>query len=481
MSKRKKLVIGVGCACVAALLAVGGMKIADVRASIRGAELLAEADGYRDLGLWYAAKPIYGEVMNNYPRNGYGASAKMGLAKCLEVTAPYDAIALYEQVAQACAGTETEADAKLAIACVLKIMNVNEALAQFEAMKTAYAGTEIAQRAHLGIAECLEAKGLFYQARAKYQEVADAYPDTAVAAESLYKLAECMYKPGVWKNPPPEQKPVLEKVLASEHASPSVKAEAKWLLALFYQNRKNVDEAEKVFRELVVEFPNTDRGLREFGTLAGMAMADNGIEACRELLQELATESAGTEIESAANDLLGLLEVPDMWSDTKEVPARILGVRANFYRKFNAELAVRAIRALVERYPDFLYAPDGLEALSEHLWRIGEYGQAVQELVRFEELYPGVSTAPDLLRFMALSYSRAGDDEMCVETLKRVIEKYPGSNMAAVAQYGIGRMYEKRLNDIAAARAAYEQTIATYPGTDQAQYASESLTEIGAG
>jgi len=199
MSKRKKLVIGVGCACVAALLAVGGMKIADVRASIRGAGLLAEADSYRDLGLWYAAKPVYADVIQNYPRNGYGASAKMGLAKCLEVTAPYDAIALYEQVAQTCAGTDTEAHAKLAIAGVLKVMNVNEALGHFEAMKTAYSAAEIAQRAHLGIAECLEAKGLFYQARAKYQEVADAYPDTALAAESLYKLAECMYKPGVWR------------------------------------------------------------------------------------------------------------------------------------------------------------------------------------------------------------------------------------------------------------------------------------------
>ena len=107
-----------------------------------------------------------------------------------------------------------------------------------------------------------------------------------------------------------------------------------------------MDQAKKAFRELVIEFPNTDRALRESGTLAGMVMADNGIEACRELLQELATECAGTEIEEPANDLLGLLDLPDMWADTKDVAARIVGVRANFYRKFNPDLAVRGICAL---------------------------------------------------------------------------------------------------------------------------------------
>ena len=478
MSKRKKIVISAVCICVVAAVAGWGMKIAQVRASIRASELLAEGDAYRELGLWYAAKPAYSDIIQAYPRNGQAVDAKLGLAECLEVTAPEEAIALYEDVAQTCAGTELEGQARLGTARVLKIMDVNEALRRYEEIKTAYPDTEIAQRADLGIVECYEAKGFFREAREKYQEVASRYPDTAVAAEALYKLAVCMYKPGVWKNPPAEQKPILEKLLASEQTPLWVRVEAKWLLALYHLNTGKTEEAKELFRQLVVEFPNGDRGIQELGTLAGLEMANGDMEAGRAVLEEIASECAGTNAGEAASDLLGLFDQPDMWADPTGVPARQLGARASFYWCVNPELAERAFRSIIEQYPDFRHGPIVLFTLGEHFFRQKDYEAAAAEFELMGELYPGSPDTLDGLRGVGLSHGRMENWDGVIAAYNNIIGNYPGSYTAALAQRGIGRIYEVALGDIENAITAYQEVVATYSGTRPARDAEDALSML---
>jgi TolA-binding protein len=203
------------------------------------------------------------------------------------------------------------------------------------------------------------------------------------------------------------------------------------------------------------------------------------VEAGRAALEEIALECAGTEVGESANDLLGLLDQPEMWSDPKDIPPRLLGSRASFYWSVDRELAARAFCAIIDQYPDFRYGPIILFTLGEHFFRQQDYEAAAAEFALMGELYPGSPDTLDGLRGVGLSHGKMENWDEQIAAYKELIARYPGSNTAAVAQRGIGRIYEVALGDVENARAAYEKVLVTYPGTRPACDAQMALAVLG--
>jgi tetratricopeptide (TPR) repeat protein len=100
---------------------------------------------------------------------------------------------------------------------------------------------------------------------------------------------------------------------------------------------------------------------------------------------------------------------------------------------------------------------------------------SIEQFEEILEKYPNSSWADDSLFEIAHAYDSLGEYERSVAGYRRLAERYPESELAPLALYLVGRIYEKKLGAPEEARAIYRELLRRYPGTYPAGMAEGRL------
>lgn len=118
--------------------------------------------------------------------------------------------------------------------------------------------------------------------------------------------------------------------------------------------------------------------------------------------------------------------------------------------------------------------PDAMYATALELFRAGEHGQAVLELLDFLARYPRHALAPNAQYWIGEAYYAQRDWRQALAEFEKVLDQYGRSVKAADALLMMGRCHTN-LNEGGRAQVAWERLLQEYPASDAATRARSLL------
>ncbi|MBZ5702657.1 MAG: transglycosylase SLT domain-containing protein [Acidobacteriia bacterium] len=245
----------------------------------------------------------------------------------------------------------------------------------------------------------------------------------------------------------------LQRSLRNEYPRPALELQVKRAQA-FYDAKK--------WRETRAEFEKV--------------LAQAPREAADPLRQRAQLRIAQARVQSNASPaLVASLSLSDAETDAERLYALSQIWRT---RKDEAEM-FRAIRQLLEKYPQSRWAEEALMAEGNYYWVQLDRARAAEDYKRIAEAYPGGKNAQIAeWRIVWVAYlNRQSDAD---DRLQAFLLKYPASPYTVNALYWLGRSAERNGNP-AHARTFFDKAVSRFPQSYFGMAAAQRLAVIGPG
>ena len=247
--------------------------------------------------------------------------------------------------------------------------------------------------------------------------------------------------------------PALQRSLRQEYPRPSLELQLK--RAQSFYDAKKWREARAEFEKVLAQAPR---------------------EAADPLRQHAQLRIAEARVQSNASPaLLANLTLSDAETDAERLYALSQIWRT---RKNDAEM-FRAIRQLLEKYPQSRWAEDALMAEANYYWVQLDRVRAAEDYRRVAEAYPGGKNAQIAeWRIAWVAYLNRQSD--AVDRFQAFLLKYPSSPYTVNALYWLGRSAERNGNP-AHARSFFDKAVSRFPQSYFGMAAAQRLAVIGPG
>lgn len=262
------------------------------------------------------------------------------------------------------------------------------------------------------------------------------------------------------------------------------------------------ETADEIYNEVIKDNPKTEYSAEAYYRLAMVAQRTHrDMEKAQELFASARKENPGSDAGRAARDrekdlgklaryqkaaakgkkkgLKALFNVAEMYLFNFSEPDSALATYRRAYGiadSLDAELAPKALYAIGLIYADSLKNQDAAEKTFRQLidaYPVNPYAvNARQRLAKSLE-----EDARAEARFLEAEtlISEGAPPSGFLEVLKQLSSEHPNSPVAAKALYTIAWTYANRLENPDTARVYYQRLVDSYPQTDFAEIASESL------
>lgn len=103
--------------------------------------------------------------------------------------------------------------------------------------------------------------------------------------------------------------------------------------------------------------------------------------------------------------------------------------------------------------------------------------QAIEKFDKILRDYPDDRYNPQFLMFTGIYYRFLGMFDNAIENLQMIVDDYSYTELASIAQYIIGVIYEEDKGNTVMAKTAYDKVIADYPDSPEAASAQSRLSQ----
>jgi TolA-binding protein len=313
---------------------------------------------------------------------------------------------------------------------------------------------DAAARAQLLIAHSLVALKRYDQALSAFGDLLVRYPKSPQAVEAMYRRGEIYFHHGRALGDAASQADVLEEN-STGGGSPKGTASGHDALAA-----SHIDSAQAAYGRLIERF-----GQSAWAADAAMRIGDclaikGDLEEARAAYRRLAYGRGPEQIrEQGTYKLAELLFLEGRIEESRE-----------------------AFDELIDSYPQGFYVNDALaqtmliseglaedeEALTQYaaamlMARQRRYGPALESFGGFEQEFPDSPLLDDVLMQTAGIRGHTGRHQEALADLETLIRDHPESRLCPEALRRVGQIYEHHLQDLPAAREAYERLLSEYP------------------
>lgn len=423
-----------------AVLAAGAARPA---AALDPAEQLQFADGVFARGLWEIALKEYQTVLDQ----GGGADPEMiryRMGECARALGrAKEAAGHYEWVYNHSPDSEYHFRAGLRCAELMdQDGRLEEKIVFLTGMAAAKPPGDMAAACRYMIGAAEEKLGRRADAAASFERVVKESPGSAFVSYAALALGGLRDREGGDNAAAVEG---LYMMAATNPATARVGAEAWFQLAELYFRQKQFDKSVRAYEKLAATYA-----------------ADERVPGAR-LQRAWACHNAGLFAEA----LKIAAEVADSEAAGDKRP-EWLYLKANCERQLaRNEEAVRTYAALLKKYPDSQLAESAAYERALTLYKMGQFGDAVEQGRAFT---PTDRTRKDVYWLLAESCSALKDDTGAIQYYRLLLEQYPDAPLAPDAMYRLAHLLQKKGEPVAAAE-LFGRLVERFPAHDLAAQA----------
>jgi len=280
--------------------------------------------------------------------------------------------------------------------------------------------------------------------------------------------------------------------------SPEERSDFQLLLMELYYDQRQLDEVERVAKEIVRGDFRDDRAAgffkkeRAYSVLSSAYLEQKRYKEALSIARE-GLEHFPDEGESAAmafvvgRSLYFLEDYPEAaqafrtyihkYPDHAETPSAHYHLGYCYEIIGDYDKAAESFRTIVDRFPSHTLVSDALYRSAENLYNNRAFQEALDTYLEVERRFPGTAFGEKALYSAAWTYMDLDRPEDGVATMKRLVATYPEGEYARFAQFSIGDYYYS-IKDYRAAQEAYRTVVEMFPAAEEATKATALLADL---
>jgi alpha-2-macroglobulin len=313
----------------------------------------------------------------------------------------------------------------------------------------------------LRLAECYRALSQHSQAASTLHQIIETYPKSKVIDKAHFERGEALFALSQFENARKEYR-YLEK------RSPTYAAKAIERLGDSYFANSRANKESRL-----LGLSHWKRVLSQFGQSKTISqihwkLADSYFKMGRFSESEKSYRAFLT-----AND-----------DETKKGVARFR-IAESYERRALFEQARQSFGTFLGRHPSHSLFAQAQQRIAQswvnegQVWAAAQpkpkITKAIHSWRQFLKRYPVHPSAPEVLYKIGMVLSSDKQFDQAINTWQELVLKYPHHRRASQSQYSIGLVYEKSLNNLKQAIAAYEKLAVTFPYSSEGRNARELL------
>ncbi|MDQ1256374.1 MAG: Tetratricopeptide repeat protein [Candidatus Hydrogenedentes bacterium] len=361
---------------------------------------------------------------------------------------------------------------QLAFVCLAR-NDLESAAIAFSEVATSNVDTALRTESRFRAAETYDKIGWFTAAVKEYERLQEEFPGSEFAQRAAYGYAWALYHAGKFA----EASVAAEKFIA-ENAEAPQKVGILYLRGNCLQQQKQFPEAEKVYRQIQQDFPESEFAIRSRYKLAWVLYLSGNVQEAKQQAMSFLDSRENEALLGDAAFLLGTIEASE----------------GNF------EDAYEEFRLVAEKYAASEFGPEALYKAGECLAQLGRTEEAATVFENFAKTYPEnalteqailrvgdarlssdafedavaryqkILESPDdptveenTLYRLAITYYNMKNYEASAAAFQKILDKFPASAYTAEARYRIGDHVLRDLKDPVKAIEPLEAAIAANP------------------
>jgi tetratricopeptide (TPR) repeat protein len=292
--------------------------------------------------------------------------------------------------------------------------------------------------------------GNYKRAKTLYSKILDSAEPSASYDSAALGLLSSLYKEGEFKRITDESASMLSKI-----TGPDARAQALFITGNSYFQQNMFSDAEKVYSESAVKYPDTEFGIKSRLNVCWTLYKLGRNEEC---LREVGAYLAVTK--EAADEALYIkakaLTAIGRTTEALEVYRRILDEFKDSSLKKEAlyemgwaaekagytEDSVRDFQAFAEAYPDDERSPSVLLKAAQESFKAKDYPTAEKYYDLFLEKYPEDPLRENVMYQLAGAYQEQTLYDKAISVYEDLIRDFPESKVREPAVYWTGRAYQ---------------------------------------
>jgi TolA-binding protein len=397
-------------------MAVGGCLcslLGAVRAdeSLDNQERLEFANGLYSRGMYEMAASEYRSWLRDFSKLKGQDVVNFRLADCYRRQGEKDlAVKTFRKVFDDYPTSEYRARAGYRVGELLLAGGKQEAaVAQLEAVLKTTPRPELAAAVYYALGTAQAERGKRDEAIAAFERIRKQYSNSSFQSYALLHLG------GLYAETPETMGRSVEmyELARSRATSPSVAAEALFLLGELYARRGDFKKAYRAFSTVVEKYGREAR-VHEARRRAGWAAHDAGLY------------KTALALTAATRKVVPKLEKPEAW----------LYLEANCHRRLeDYQPALAAYNKVIKAYPKSGFARAAVYEKALVYFRLGRFGDAVKTAGTVDAT---PELRQDLYWLMAESYTGLDEIHNAIRMYRRIIKECPKEKLVPEARYRIG-------------------------------------------
>jgi len=259
--------------------------------------------------------------------------------------------------------------------------------------------------------------------------------------------------------------------------------------AQIYQNDKQYQQAEQIYRQIIAQFPDSNDALEAQKQLTCLYLATNRQVEAAAAFEELTADFSGhKDIAQAVHDIayqyrrLNIQEnaneldqyVIDAWPQSDYALLGQMDIAKYYVDQGNEPTAQAAIDKLLADFSDNPLMARAVHDVAQHYRWSGKYEKANRLYQYVVTNWPNAEHALWAQADLIKSYLALGDDPNAEAAVEKLLGNFTGNPLIARAVWDTGQHY-RDLKKYPQATRLYKHVVANYPDSEHALWAQADL------
>ena len=476
------------------------------------------------------AMAVYKQIRTDHPKSEFAARAQYKIAWCLNLAGKLEEAKAEISAFLQSPDPKMVGDAAFLLGTIMvSLGDYENAYEEFRLVSEKYADSDFGAEALYKGGECLAHLGRTDEAANIFEQFAAKYPENELTEQAMLRAGDAEFFSSAFADAVEKYKKILEGA-----PDPAVEQDTLYRLAITYHNMKDYESSAATFKTLLEKYPQTPRAAEAHIRIGDHYVRDvkdavKAIESYTAALNTDPQESAGggaTAGRAVKGLALARYETKDFDAACemflkvmKEYPSVALSeetyawVGQRLYDQQKWDQAAQAFEALLKARPDYLNPERVRFKIAECSEAGGKPDDAVKLYQAVVDMAPQSAVAVDAKYKMAMLheaqkkhdeafklfeevantntgvtstrarfhlgelYEAKGDFESAARSYMYVVIVFLNEELAPESLWRAGQCFEKA-GSAEQARKTYEELIATYPDSEQAKKARESVAQL---